>query len=195
MLLTPAEQEALFERARAHATALTRVPCARFDGFPFALKEGGGVWVRAVLERFGLAQQIALVRRLNELFRMHRGGVPHMLRARFLSGGIELVAEEPALSSELLALFDRAVWGAVDYEAFAVEARISWEEDVPFGGTAARMVTFKAGTTVPLFVMVHVLRLLEEEELGLGAVIVCDRNGLPRDRGAYFALNAWRESE
>jgi hypothetical protein len=194
------KQAGLLKDLNAYMHLLLFSPCKPFKEYPFPIHtESGGVFVEAVIERFGEAQRQQLVKTLHDFLTLDMGwyyGVassfPDMLSALRLSSdatqkmdGIQIAVATgwDDIECELKMVWDR--WSTSE-ETFEEESQILFTMDMPFGKTGATMVRFAAKPCVPLFVMVRLLHLLEHDAwrmmADVGEVRITDRNGLPHPR-------------
>ena len=194
------KQAGLLKDLNAYMHLLLLSPCKPFKEYPFPIhSESGGVFVEAVIERFGEAQRQQLVKTLYDFLGQDMGwyygtdsSFPFTLSALRLSSdaphkmdGIQIAT---ATSWSDIEYELKTVWGrwSTSEETFEEESQILFTMDMPFGKTGAMMVRFAAKPCVPLFVMVRLLHLLENEAwrmtADVGEVRITDRNGLPHPR-------------
>lgn len=190
--LTLAEQKEYAVKMQEHLAVVMNAPCAYFEGHPFltaaANKDGGGVYIKAVIERFVYDKyhadeaaaaaatdvQDILVERFNHLFQMGTNVSSHFhykLKATKLKrceGGFQFEAKkEPEFfirdclrASPVSGLWAKYAGSSSSYKAFTDDCQIRFTQNQPFGNTSARIITFSARGGVPLYIMLWLFREL-----------------------------------
>ena len=205
---TPKEQKEIYQRLRSHINIVVNAPCVKFEHFPFKWKEGkNSVGFTAIVEWFSGVQQEDLVKKCNYMLRKIRFNFNtsnHFANLKAIKTEdhtrqtikFEAKANPDLLMAEIRASTHAHLWSHIQtYEEFKRHCQITYTVN-PFGNTEdVSIVDFKAGTAVPIFLMLWIYgELTHDSEIiheadGFGMVMINERNGLPEDNSDDFHLH------
>ena len=206
--LTAKEQKEIYQKLRQHISVVVNAPCAKFDNFPFKWKEGKkAVSFTAIVEWFAIVQQDDLVKKCNFMlkrlkFNFNTGSHFSNLKATKVDEFTRYVIRFEAKANPDLLMADikgsslAHLWSHIQtYDDFTKHCQITYTVS-PFGNTEdVSIVEFKAGTAVPMFLMLWFYGELTQdadiihEAEGFGTVMINERNGLPEDNGDDYHLH------
>jgi hypothetical protein len=206
--LTPKEQKEIYLKLSSHIGVVVNAPCIKFDNFPFKWKEGKkSVSFTAIVEWFSDVQQEDLVKKCNYMLRKLKFNFntsSHFVNLKAIKTEdhnrqtirFEAKTNPDLLMAEIKGNAHAHLWSHIQtYEDFKKNCLITYTIN-PFGNTEdVSIVDFKAGTAVPIFLMLWIYgELTHDSELiheadGFGMVMINDRNGLPEDNSEDFHLH------